>query len=99
MRLIDADRLSLAKFQSEAVTYQKGWNDAIDTIIENEPTVRQWIPCSERLPEGDIDSCLVTVKYKTKERYIAVSEFRYGQFGYYGVVAWMPLPKPYKGET
>lgn len=50
MRLIDADELPTHKFQSPAylarkngkiilAAYQKGWNDAIDAIVDNEPTI------------------------------------------------------------
>lgn len=50
MRLIDADNLESIKFHSlpythitptdaDAESYKRGWNDAIDSIIENEPTI------------------------------------------------------------
>ena len=46
MRLIDADALAEHKFvgiadwtPTEATSWQRGWNDAIDTIIEAQPTV------------------------------------------------------------
>lgn len=60
MRLIDADKLEIRKFTDSeirgydhGVAYRIGWNDAIDSICENEPTIepQKWIPCSERLPE------------------------------------------------
>ena len=52
MRIIDADKLPAHKFQSPVYlarkngkiilsAYQKGWNDAIDAIVDNEPTVEQ----------------------------------------------------------
>ena len=52
MRTIDADKLPAHKFQSPVYlarkngkiilsAYQKGWNDAIDAIVDNEPTVEQ----------------------------------------------------------
>ena len=53
MRLIDADELRHHKFLTpdavevkkwlpkETKTYQQGWNDAIDAIIDNAPTVEQ----------------------------------------------------------
>ena len=44
MKLIDADRLPLRKFQEqeckglgEGAAYRQGWNDAIDAIMNNEP--------------------------------------------------------------
>lgn len=53
MRIIDADELKTYKFLSPQVrilggrrngkvlvaAYQQGWNDAIDAIVDNEPTV------------------------------------------------------------
>ena len=39
MRLIDADSLTNRKFTQGIDAYSIGWNDAIDAIIENEPTV------------------------------------------------------------
>ena len=50
MRAIDADKLGEVKFHSlpythitpsdvEAESYKRGWNDAIDSIIENAPTI------------------------------------------------------------
>lgn len=50
MRRIDADKLGEVKFHSlpythitpsdvEAESYKRGWNDAIDSIIENAPTI------------------------------------------------------------
>lgn len=43
MRLIDADNASDAKFPTvpEGISevYVKGWNDAIDAVVENAPTI------------------------------------------------------------
>jgi hypothetical protein len=42
MRLIDADKLPEHKFTRESAKgsdYMRGWNDAIDAIIDNAPTV------------------------------------------------------------
>ena len=46
MRTIDADNLANRKFAAEDVSYARvegwyrnGWNDAIDTIMEDEPSV------------------------------------------------------------
>ena len=68
-----------------------------------------WIPCSERLPEND-DWLIVTVLDECGD-----TPFRYTDFGWYldvgkcwivdseqrtDVIAWMPLPKPWKeGES
>lgn len=42
MRIIDADKLSEHKFTRESAKgsdYMRGWNDAIEAIIDNAPTV------------------------------------------------------------
>lgn len=70
-----------------------------------------WIPCSERLP--NVSRCRVTVKYDMEVGnpvYDTLdADFERYQCGYVfkdnclnditnSVVAWMPLPEPYKGE-
>lgn len=75
----------------------------------NLPTADQdWIPCSERLPEED-GQYTVTVKYEHVDGYEDVysehGEWVDGHwdagYGHCGrvekVLAWMPLPEPYKG--
>jgi len=74
----------------------------------------RWIPVSERLPEaeyGESDSVLVCFEngtqdalyfnggiwcYPTGEIYISVN---YKNGWHNKVVAWMPLPEPYKAES
>ena len=64
-RLIDADKLHMSKFHPlpythitpsdvNAESYKRGWNDAIDAIVEDEPTIieaelkpMEWIKCEE----------------------------------------------------
>ena len=62
----------------------------------------KWIPCSERLPEEgtevlgtDRNGCIRHV-YKDKT---GLYEFATVEEGMHiGIVAWMPLPEPYKEE-
>lgn len=84
------------------------------SILENLPSAQpeqRWIPCSERLPEED-GQYLITVKYKhVNENYEDVyaehGEWYEGRWdmlcsGHCGevedIIAWMPLPVPYKEE-
>ena len=75
-------------------------------------SIPQWIPCEERLPERYWD-VLVTVKekYKDEEQYryhADVAEHFEGdewctnndwdEGQEVEIVAWMPLPEPWKGE-
>ena len=63
-----------------------------------------WIPCSERLPEDDY-ICIVTVEYPNNETvvdygwfdrksvcwFVGTQEFRTSN-----ILAWQPLPEPFK---
>ena len=85
------------------------WNRAIykSTEIVNEVAEEYnggWIPCSERLPEDD-SICMVTVEYPNNETvvdygwfdrknvcwFVGMQEFRTSN-----IIAWQPLPEPYK---
>lgn len=72
----------------------------------------RWIPCSERLPEHpeNDDYYLVTIQcehYAGWDDYVTGfaewTKHGWDELSYYigqiKVVAWMPLPKPYKEET
>ena len=65
MRLIDANKLENRKFaglvhgDAEENTYRLGWNDAIEAIMENEPTI-------EARPKGAWECggfCFSTMSY------------------------------------
>lgn len=61
-----------------------------------------WIPCSERLPKRQghyICTCKDGSKYK-RTTFVKWSNGWQltGTRSYWIVLAWMPLPKPYKGE-
>ena len=64
---------------------------------------QEWIPCSESLPELPEGIRIVTIQDKRdKERYTDIA-FRFKDAWFVGgfcseeVVAWMPLPEPYRG--
>ena len=78
--------------------------------IEYEP---QWIPCSERLPEEDYvliskklskisgDKWCVAIAIRMTDPRSGKVNWRDTGFGVIQddkVLAWMPLPEPYKGE-
>ena len=75
-------------------------NGMADTIamLEQKLAERQWIPVSERLPEvGEI--CLLTVHeygWNCKD-YTRVIIGEYSDNYADHILAWMPLPTPYKG--
>ena len=73
---------------------------------------QRWIPVSERLPDKNVD-CLVTLEngvvtvlgYSTTQRTTYPKGFYYVKDGFSWrqiqnpVIAWMPLPEPYKAES
>jgi hypothetical protein len=91
MRLIDADALAKVKFHGypeieitpsdvNAEAYKRGWNDAIDAIIESAPTIDavkhgRWIAqkgggycCSEcgRYSLDEVDGAFIHVSARTR---------------------------------
>lgn len=86
-------------------------NSIID-IINEQPKVGEWIPCSEGLPE-EPETCIVTIYSRDAHAgrgiYGTYAEgFVYfdgenwldldGQKLPYKVLAWQPLPEPWEGE-
>lgn len=69
--------------------------EAVDIAIEalSEQPEPQWIPCSERLPEKNGD---YLCSLGDDEHSIEVDTFAEDHFEIYNVIAWMPLPEPYK---
>ena len=53
----------------------------------------EWIPCKERLPK-EAEPILVTINGKTFFAPFGINEESSKELG---VVAWMPLPEPWKG--
>lgn len=74
----------------------------LEVVAENETTGEQtgWIPTSERMPEKEYDAVLgITDKgYYSVMIYTTEHGFRTSDICCEGelVVAWMPLPEPYK---
>ena len=67
----------------------------VDLCIKKAPSAQQWITCSERLPDQN-GTYLVIGRQKA----INILKFDGGRwYGKWGVVAWMPLPSPYREET
>lgn len=72
-------------------------------IVNQHPTVNQWIPVSERLPE-ECTEVLVSVKEIDGDCYTRTSWLQDNQWIIKKtslkptVIAWHPLPEPYRGE-
>ena len=60
-----------------------------------------WIPVEEKLPE---DEAMMLVTCQTKAGRLSVNRAWYGEGTWHGtgtisgVIAWRPLPEPYRGE-
>lgn len=74
-------------------------------IVNEALTVGEWIPCSERLP-NDGEDVLIQPHWGREKYSYDIAEFREdkwycNQFTLEKdeVIAWMPLPEPYKEET
>ena len=69
--------------------------------LEQEPKTGEWIPCSERLPE-DGQGVLVTVDANKWNIEVGSCIYSGGTFHSklydLDVLAWMPLPKPYRED-
>lgn len=98
---------ALAAISDDKGIQYPGWwyKDRIRTV----PGVQGWIPVSERLPEGDCE-CIVTAKNKHVDGYpdneVCIADFYKGEFapsqawwGIERILAWMPLPDPWKGDV
>lgn len=96
-----AEILKLMPKQSDAIL------KAIE-VLEQEP---KWIPVSEKLPEN-FQRVLVTIVNYNENKVVRVAEY-YGrkrifqikenheqwEVGEKGLLAWRPLPEPYKAES
>ena len=106
MRLIDADRLAenlIAARYELSGEYEKGLHEAWEIVTSETgaPTVNTWIPVKERLPEEDTWVFITFVD----ELSSGISIAYYNGNSWHGniekydtVIAWMPLPEPYKEE-
>lgn len=97
MRLIDADAL-----QSEYMKYHDGKRIVLVDVAPTIDSRPEWIPVSERLPKygqavlwcnehGSVFTSAITVR--CGDSWAIGKKHRSAK-----VVAWMPLPEPWKGE-
>lgn len=93
----------LIRRQAVADWLQK-WNGYLDNDmiarmqyrVVDIPSERQWIPVTERLPEYGIDVLTVDGYGEYELNHIIDEED--GEWYWEKPIAWMPLPKPWKGE-
>lgn len=109
MRLIDADALTekCGDWYVEEGT-EEGFIGTLEQLLSGQPEINcseipnNWIPCRERLPEeGKV--VLTQAKFKDDVKMAVSSRIDYNYWTTWGtrdinIIAWMPLPEPYKGE-
>lgn len=88
--------------QQEVCKFLANLMDVLEKQMSSSENPNKWIPVSERLPEENI-TVIGTTKiddiYKT-ELYDDCGEKKWYANGNFDVpiIAWMPLPQPYKAE-
>ena len=82
--------------ETYGVSIPEGFDgDRAAEALNRLPSAQQWIPCSERLPDQNGKYLVVG-----RQKAINILKFDGGRwYGKWGVVAWMPLPEPYREET
>lgn len=73
----------------------------ITDFINEQAKVGEWIPVSERLPEQSLNSVIGWDTYRERCVFVQyyMNEWILGNHESVNIVAWQPLPKPFKGET
>ena len=81
--------------------FGRDFDEILDLALIGLNTSREskWIPCSERLPKPGY--CITSNEYNgVSEDFYYDGHFWNADKNAYKVIAWMPLPKPYKeGDT
>ena len=105
------DDMDVDNTEREKFSWGHGLIESNIYDIEELPSAQQWIPCSERLPEEENKSYWICTDggYQCECRWTNVNHFWTNLTTdwhwhimdipqYTKVIAWMPLPEPYKGE-
>lgn len=96
------DLISKSKLFEDLNNNKIPFNEPINIIIKNQPAVNQWIDVNDRLPKEDSKEVLICFPWGT----VGIG-WRFN--GHWtcecyncddsDVIAWMPLPEPYKKEV
>lgn len=107
MRAIDAENIRIKpEFMHNVCGIAMIRVEDVIRILNDQPTIQpepHWIPVTERLPKED-GSYLVSGKWGSGKESVGDCEFSV-EDGYFqtawnfDVLAWMPLPEPYKVVT
>lgn len=92
-------------FGKLGVVSAEATNRTIDSVLSIVSEVEAeygngWIPCSERLPENHNDIIICTANGYVNSGYYGTNGFGdMNSYPYEDVIAWMPLPSPFKPTT
>ena len=69
------------------------------SLVEEQPEIGEWILCSEKLPEEN-QNVIVCFAHGTVTELAFYNGFFHGVYNYDEkvIIAWQPLPEPYKGQ-
>lgn len=89
---VDKDELIKA-LHYDRNQYKKGYEDACSKF--------KWIPVEERLPEESLNSVIGWDAYKERCVFVQyyMNDWILGNHESVKIVAWMPLPEPYRKEV
>ena len=81
--------------------YGTGGVEVLKQIINEQPKVNEWIPCNERLPEEREFVILLAKNHGMDIGCLTDNEWYCSgyELSLNKIIAWMPLPEPFKGET
>ena len=85
-------------------TWELNFDEIREALATVPPAEPQWIPVSEGLPKKDGRYQVTRHDYVTNTEFIDILWYEENLWwnrhstGNYAVTAWMPLPKPYKGD-
>lgn len=99
-RLIEEVEDMMCPFQFADETREWALKDVIE-VIEEQPKVGEWIPVEERLPKQSLNSVIGWDAYRERCCFVQyyMNEWILGNHETVKIVAWMPLPEPYKKEV
>lgn len=95
--------------QQEVSKFLLNLMDVLEKKMSSSEKPSQWIPCSERLPEDDTlmlvnyidhrpDAVDIWIGWHEMEKVWYIDGEAHSREFDNEVIAWMPLPEPYKGE-
>lgn len=97
--MIDEKKL-IDELKQSGMIADNSYGNAMVDFINSQPKIGQWIPCSERLPEESLNSVIGWDEYRKRCCFVQYYDGKWHLGSKYGeavkIIAWMPVPEPYK---